>query len=191
MVETQERTLFEAEEREERWIKVSVGLMRFEPEMMPLVQQLGRLDVRLIVADERWGRIMRDKGARVENSEALHEHITQSYLWVLGAYEAIRTLSQMMKGGKEKNPVEVADLFQRTKKRFARIRMPLAKMEAASGFESEDGHIAYPGLHQQNGVAWQLNEGTIISRRELSDAFLESLEFARVAKLREQARFHK
>jgi len=59
-------------------------------------------------------------------------------------------------------------------------------MQAASGF-SEDSHIAYPGLHQEYGVAWQLNETTIVSRKELSDAFLEALEAARAAKLREQA----
>jgi len=45
-----EKTLADAEDRQERWIKVSIGLMRFEPHMMPLVQQLGFLDVRLAVA---------------------------------------------------------------------------------------------------------------------------------------------
>jgi len=43
-----------AEDRAERWLKVSIGLLRFEKHMMPLVQQLGRMDVCLIEADETW-----------------------------------------------------------------------------------------------------------------------------------------
>ncbi len=178
--------MIEADGRNERWIKVSIGLMRFEPHMMPLVQQLGRLDVRLILADATWIETTRKKNANPNDGDALHEHITQSYLWVLGAYEVVRTLWEMMKDGKDNVPADVVDHFQRVKKRFARVRMPLAKMQPASGF-SEDSHVAYPGLHQEYGVAWQLNGTTILSRRELSDAFLEALEAARVAKLRQQA----
>ena len=40
--------MLNADERNERWLKVSIGLLRFDEHMMPLVQQLGRLDVRLI-----------------------------------------------------------------------------------------------------------------------------------------------
>jgi hypothetical protein len=93
----------------------------------------------------------------------------------------------MMKDGKDRVPIEVVDRFQATKRQFARLRIPLAKMQPASGFAGEDNHIAYPGVDQEHGVAWQLNRSTVISRRELSDAFLEGLEFARAAKLREQA----
>jgi hypothetical protein len=42
----------DAERRNERWLKVSIGLGRFEQTMWPLVLQLGRLDTRLIQADE-------------------------------------------------------------------------------------------------------------------------------------------
>lgn len=43
-----------SEDRGGRWVRVSIGLMRFEMHMMPLIQQLGRIDVRLIEADETW-----------------------------------------------------------------------------------------------------------------------------------------
>lgn len=52
--------------------------MRFEPHMMPLVQQLGRLDVRLILADATWIETTRKKNANPNDGDALHEHITQS-----------------------------------------------------------------------------------------------------------------
>jgi hypothetical protein len=49
------RENFDAEKRNERWLKVSIGLGRFESHMRPLVLQLGKLDT----------------------------DITMSYLWVL------------------------------------------------------------------------------------------------------------
>jgi len=173
--------------RFERWLKVSVGMARFEPHMMPLVQQLGRLDAQLIDADSRWIEITRSQQATPEQGDDLHRHITQSYLWVLGAYELVRTLSQKMNAGVDSVPGNVREAFHGLKKRFARIRMPLAKMEAVSGFSEEDSHIAYPGIHQNRGVAWQLNPTTIISRRQLSDEMLGALELARREKLRQQA----
>ena len=78
--------MLNADERNERWLKVSIGLMRFEEHMMPLVQQLGRMDVRLIQADETWPDRFSQKPLSYDDGTALHEHITLSYLWVLGAY---------------------------------------------------------------------------------------------------------
>jgi hypothetical protein len=93
----------------------------------------------------------------------------------------------MMRAGRDNVPAEISDLFQQTKRRFARLRIPLAKMEPASSFADEDSHIAYPGAQGERGVAWRLNADLVISRRELSDGFLAALEAARAAKLREQA----
>jgi hypothetical protein len=178
-----------AEERAERWLKVSIGLGRFEQSMWPLVLQLGRLDVRLIHADEAWiDRLLDGKQLSEEDSTSLHEHITLSFLWVLGAYEFIRTLCDRVKtDDPEKTPEEVRDVLLQAKRRFARVRIPLAKMEPASEFAGEDGSIAYPGLKRGVGVAWQLNPSTVITRRELSDALVEALERRRSAFLRYQA----
>lgn len=180
--------MLNADERNERWLKVSIGLMRFEEHMMPLVQQLGRMDVRLIQADETWPDRFSQKPLSYDDGTALHEHITLSYLWVLGAYEFIRTLCDRVKlDANEKTPEEVREVLMQAKRVFARVRMPLAKMEPASRHLNEDGPIAYPGLKRGVGVAWQLNPSTIVTRRELSDALLQALELRRSAFLRYQA----
>jgi len=176
-----------AEDRAERWLKVSIGLLRFEKHMMPLVQQLGRMDVCLIEADETWLDRVSDARLASEDSTTLHEHITLSFLWVLGAYEFVRTLCNRVKGDSERTPEEVRNRLLEVKRHFARVRVPLAKMEPASQFADEDGAIAYPGLKRGVGVAWQLNPNTVVSRRELSDALLEALELRRLAFLRCQA----
>ena len=155
---------------------------------MPLVQQLGRMDARLIQADETWPYRFFGKKLSYEDSTDLHEHITQSYLWVLGAYEFLRTLCDRVRSdAEEKTPEEVRNILLDTKRRFARVRMPLAKMEPASKYSNEDGPIAYPGMKRGAGVAWQLNPNAIVTRRELSDALLEALERRRSAFLRYQA----
>jgi hypothetical protein len=123
------------------------------------------------------------------DSIAIHEHITLSYLWVLGAYEFIRTLCDRVSvDDLEKTPAEVREILLEVKRRFARVRMPLAKMEAASKHEDEDGPIAYPGMRHGVGVAWKLNANTLVPRRELSDALLESLERRRSVFLNYQAK---
>jgi hypothetical protein len=184
--------MFSADERNERWLKVSIGLGRFEQQMMPLVQQLGRLDARLIQADEMWPDRFLEKDLSYEDSSTLHEHITLSYLWVLGAYEFIRTLCDRVNmDDQEKTPTEVRNILLEAKRRFARVRVPLAKMEPVSKFAAEDGPIAYPGLKRDAGVAWQLNPNTIVTRRELSDALLEALERRRSAFLKFRADQHR
>ena len=180
--------MLNADERNERWLKVSIGLARFEPTMWPLVLQLGRLDTRLIQADEIWPDRFFEPKISYEDSSALHEHITLSYLWVLGAYEFIRTLcARLSTDVEEKTPAEIRDILIEVKRRFARVRIPLAKMEAASKYSEEDSPIAYPGIKRGAGVAWQLNPSTIVTRRELSDALLQALERRRSAFLQYQA----
>ena len=179
--------MLNADERNERWLKVSIGLLRFEEPMMPLVQQLGRLDVRLIQADEAWPDRFFREDMSYEDGTTLHEHITLSYLWVLGAYEFIRTLCDRVAADGEQTSEDVRSVLLEAKRRFARIRVPLAKMEPAAKYSDQDSPIAYPGLKAGVGVAWKLNANTVVSRRELSDALLEALEHRRSAFLRYQA----
>jgi hypothetical protein len=180
--------MFNADERNERWLKVSIGLGRFEQTMWPLVLQLGKLDTKLIQADETWSDRFFEPKLSEEDRSALHEHITLAYLWVLGAYEFIRTLCDRVKADdEEKTPPEVHDILLVVKNRFNRVRMPLAKMEAASKYSNEDGPIAYPAMKRGAGVSWVLNPSMIVTRRELSDALLEALERRRSAFLRYQA----
>jgi len=183
---------FDAELRNERWLKVSIGLGRLEQTMWPLVLQLGRLDTRLIQADEAWPDRFFEPKLSYQDSSALDEHITLSDLWVLGAYEFIRTLcDRVSTDDEEMTPATVRDILQDVKHRFARVRMPLAKMEAAAKHANEDGPIAYPGVLRGVGVAWQLNPNVIVTRRGLADALLEALERRRSAFLKYSADQHR
>jgi hypothetical protein len=175
------------EDRFERWLKVSIGLARFEPFLMNLVQGIGEMDARLCKMDSILVKKYQEHGDVRDDYDLIQNHLTQSYLWVLGAYEIVRTLTQRIRENQDDDPAEVLELFQHTKRHFARLRIPLAKFEPASAHKATDHHIAYPGFHYDLGIAWEINQDVVISRQELSDRFLETLEFARAAKLQRQA----
>lgn len=172
----------ESDTRYDRWIKVSFSMLRFEPNMMPVIQGLGRLDVKLIEEDKSFLQDLDNNLESVEQNLVLSERLTISYLWVLGAYEAIRTMCQRIKDHKVAVLDEVATSLNQLKREFNRLRVPLAKMEPASSHKT-DNHIAFPGINRDHGVAWQLNESTFVTRQQLSDSFLAALEHARAVKL--------
>lgn len=178
------------EERFERWLKVSIGLARFDPFLPSLVQSLGKMDATLCETDVSLVENYRQGGNANEDYEMIQGHLTHSYLWILGSYEVIRTLTQSIKENKSDDPAEVLERFQNAKKRFARLRIPLAKFEAAKAHNKTDFKIAYPGFAYQIGIAWQVSNDVVISRQELSDLFLETLEFTRVLKLRRSLANH-
>lgn len=170
------------EERFERWLKVSIGLAQFDPFVVNLVQSLGEMDANLCEMDVTLINKYKQGGNVSEDYDLIQGHLTHSYLWILGSYEVIRTLTQSIKE-KSDDPVEVLEKFQDAKKRFARLRIPLAKFEAAKAHNKTDFKIAYPGFAYDIGIAWQVSDDVVISRQELSDLFLETLEFTRVKKL--------
>ncbi|MCK9691862.1 hypothetical protein [Pseudomonas syringae] len=175
------------EDRFERWLKVSIGMARFEPHLVDLVQDMGQLDAVLCSADAAFVRAHPEQMNALYDHDSIQSHKTQSYLWVLGAYEILRTLAQRVREGQSDDPQDVAERLKEARDRFARVRVPLAKFEAAGKHRATDYHVAYPGLDFKYGIAWQLNESQVISRQELSDVFLEALEFVRAAKLGRQA----
>jgi len=107
MSSDQETSSLEASERWERWLKVSIGLLRFEQADDAARPQLGRLDIRLIEADDWWERRFASGTVTSEENSRLHEHITLSYLWLLGAYEFIRTLCQRVWSEGPMTPADV------------------------------------------------------------------------------------
>lgn len=172
------------EEKFERWLKVSIGLTRFDPFLMSLVQSLGQMDANLCEKDDELVEKYRKGGDAEEDYEHIQYHLTQSYLWILGAYEVVRTLTQNIKEKKSDDPLEVLERFQTTKNRFARLRIPLAKLEASKFHSKTDYQIAYPGFAYDIGITWRVSDDVVISRQELSDLFLETLEFTRVQTLK-------
>lgn len=184
-----------SDERFERWIKVSVGLARFDEFLPSILISLSEIDIDLYKKDlelvekyKKGGDITKDYTSESESGYgyvhgSLHRHLIDSYLWILGAYEVVRTLTQFIKDKKDDDPIEVLEKFQNARNRFARLRVPLAKLEAAKHHKDTDFRIAYPGFDYDVGIAWTVSEELTISRRELSDLFLETLEFMRSEKV--------
>jgi hypothetical protein len=164
--------------RSERWALASMKIGKIENYLIVITQSLGELDSKLILEDERLLKKIPenpDDPDWFQTSRDLGSQITLSYLWVLGAYELIRTLDQRCR---EKPDVfgEIANKkINETKKTFERIRMPLAKLEPAKRYSSDDSHIAFPAMGPQ-GTAWHINEKTYINRRDLSDILLDLFE---------------
>ena len=145
--------------------------------MIVAVQGLGRLDVSLRAEDTAFlDAHLRDTNS-VDEAIRLTDRFTLSYLWVLGTYEVVRTICQRMTQRSGLVSDDVAMQFTALKRRLSRLRVPLAKMEPASAHKS-DSHIAYPAIHQSLGIAWQLTPQDIVTRAELPDAFLSTLEAA-------------
>jgi len=158
-------------ERNKRWVNVSGKFENFEPFMVITIQGLGKLDSQLVVEDEK----IIKQGEPSNPTGDLGEHLTLSYLWVLGAYEVIRTLSQKMRDDPSLFPSQKNELYN-LKVEFERIRIPLAKFEPAQKFATSDNHFATPGFHIELGVSWQVSKTDWVNRRTLSDNMLNLFE---------------
>jgi len=161
--------------RYNRWKRASLALLPFEPFLTQIVQQLGKIDASLYAKDGRYREIRARNNAIPGEWEELTESATLAYLWVLGAYEVIRTIDQRFSelgshaAGQYGQSATVKHCFER-------VRIPLAKLEPAKRFKSTDTGFAYPALNASHGLGWQVAEGVVISRGELSTQFLEFLE---------------
>ncbi|TVU88323.1 hypothetical protein [Vreelandella titanicae] len=157
------------QDRYARWIKASHSLAKIEVFMIPLIQQLGRFDCQLIDGDTAFLQMPESLRATEQEMLNFNDRMGLSYLWVIGAYELIRTINQRLK-----NECFETEARQ-VKQQFNRLRVPLAKMEAA-GRSPEDSHIAYPAFNMPHGAAWQLTQDEFITRKELSDSLLDFVE---------------
>lgn len=161
--------------RYHRWVNASHTAATYETFMVLGIQGLGRLDHDLYEQD---GLLTKNPMALSSNSDlgALSYHITMSYLWVLGAYEIVRSIQQRNKDA-GLNDGKLTALLRK----FERLRMPLAKFEPANRHKNTDSKIAYPALNELHGIAWQVSEEVFISRGELANEFLSLLEGWRAA----------
>ncbi|MDK2377303.1 hypothetical protein [Serratia fonticola] len=158
-------------QRNALWVTASMGFRSIQDMTMVIIQGLGTQDARLIKDDE--GVIK--TGFPADPRKELGDHITNSYLWVLGLYEIVRTISQHAKNGSSPLHAYSADI-DGLKHNINRLRVPLAKLEASSK-NPTDSPIAYPGINMQHGISWSLGADASgqeiwISRRELSDQAL-------------------
>lgn len=98
-----------------------------------------------------------------------------SRLWVLGAYEAVRTLSQRVRSNPKLVTKRLAERVHRTKKQFERVRIPLAKLEPARAHAATDYSEALPMLHQL-GISWKVADRVLVPRQRVSERLLKLLQ---------------
>jgi hypothetical protein len=160
-----------AGQRLQRWLHASDNVNYIESHMTHLIQGLGRLDCNLIDRDEHIAKLV----ASVTTFTEIVEHETLSYLWVLGAYELIRTLSETTTKQPKLRSRTDANKAQKVRDEFARIRIPLAKLKSHRKHEA-DSSIPFPAISQSLGVYWTMNAVDTITRRSLSEKLLNVLE---------------
>lgn len=141
--------------------------------MVITVQGLGKFDAKLMARDAAYLDLSEEKREQYAVSLDLTSRFTDSYLWVLGAYEVIRAMDQRCRA--DPKLVEDSAHLRAAKHFFERVRIPLAKFESARRFSETDSTIAYPSISPDHGIAWQVADDVFISRMELSECFIELL----------------
>ncbi len=141
------------------------------------VQATGRLDVRLrafVIGDE--------EPDRLEAGLVLTEHLDLCRLWVLDAYELIRTLEGCVTHGLWAPSARVSEGLRQVKTQLAEIRMPLTQFDphGRSKTAVAGDVIAAAVIQPGAGAGWTIGEeGTrLVTRRALSDAVLQWLGLA-------------
>jgi len=119
----------------------------------------------------------------------LTDTYTLSQLWVLGAYEATRTIDECARKAPKVLPKRLSQRILSTKRAFARARMPLAKFEPASAHRKTDFSVARPAMHRELGISWRLSKRFFVSRRHLSDKLLAMLDAIQQHQERKAARW--
>lgn len=159
-----------------RWKLASASLQQVEPNLVITILILGKIDQDLYVSDQRHRELGKNPQAgKLDELAEVGGSIGLSHLWILGAYEAIRTIDQRFRefGAAAENRKKASvDL----KHSYERLRIPLAKLEPSSRHKATDYAFAHPGIDDERGIAWEVAKGVVISRSQLSDEFLEFLE---------------
>jgi len=160
------------QQRYARWVSISHCIDFLEPNLNVFIQGLGKIDAQLIYEDDTFQSLATSAKSTFEESLKLTDRFTLSQLWILGAYEVIRTLDQRVSKSQNELPKRLATRVKSTKKSFERLRVPLAKFEPARAHKETDFSLACPAMHKELGISWKIAERTFIPRRRLSDQLL-------------------
>ncbi len=165
-------------ERYSMWVKSSFNLQFVELLLLSQVQGLGKIDVELI---EEFPQLKLES-KNEEDRITKNRYVTLSELWVMGAYELLRVLNQILKannGVDENSKAKVKEAFIL----FQEIRVPLVKFEKTEKERTKRrlySQITWPFFDKEKGIGWTLNDGSgnpkKICRKDLSDKLLETLE---------------
>ena len=85
----------------------------------------------------------------------------------MGGYEFVRSLSQRLGRGTAQG-----EAARDVKVRFERVRIPLAKFEAAARFRATDKESPDRISRTDVGAGWIVNPSTVIYRVDLADALV-------------------
>jgi hypothetical protein len=146
---------------QQTWTKAAENLPNRLKYLKPTIINLGKLDQKLTQVD-------------LESDENIEENLFLSYLWVLGAYELIRTIHQKsQRKGLLKNR---RFQLERLKRELAELRVPLAKWERRG---QKDSDVFPQGSFLDGTAGWIF--GTKEDTREMLAwsvlEFLLSLKF--------------
>jgi hypothetical protein len=159
-------------ERYQDWLRVSFRWARDEESAYQVphhVQILGIVDAEL--RGIRKHDLFNSDGSPKEDEYGilkLEHYQIKAHLWVLGAYELVRMISQRVREDESLTTDSAIQIIHNTKKEFERVRIPLAKLEASKRNKKSDFNIAYAGIGL-DGLAWKVADDCIISQEYLSD----------------------
>lgn len=174
-----------------QWVSVSHSIEVLVPGIAEFIQGLGKIDAKLVHGDAMFRALPFDQRSEFGESVRLTERFTLSQLWVLGAYEATRTIDQRVRKVPKLLTKRLGKKVLTTKRAFARVRMPLAKFEPAVAYKNTDFAVVRPAMHQILGISWRVAKRTFISRRQLSDKLLALLAMIEQHQERKRGRLEK
>jgi len=158
-------------ETSKRWAEVGRIAGKTEPKLSQVLFGLGRQDVKIRAEEQMIQSELLDGLPSQHLALQIIDHATVSYMWVMALYEVVRTLHQRLRAVSPDTAAKVAV----AKREFERIRIPMAKLEAASRFP-EDSPFAWPSMDRLKGMSWYLSGELMISRAELAELFLSTVE---------------
>lgn len=163
----------------EKWVTKSFRWVRDQKDtnLPHHVEMLGIVDAEL--RGIRREDIFDSSGRPIEDSDGilvLERHQIKAHLWVLGAYELVRMISQRLRENEEFAQPESIEKVIETKNLFERIRIPMAKMEASKRHAKTDFEIAYAGIGPK-GLGWKVAPNMVIYQEELSDKLYEMFSY--------------
>lgn len=155
----------------EKWVAHSFRWIRSNMDLgLPHhIQMLGIVDSEL--RGIRRQHIFDDQGRPIEDENGtlvLERYQIKAHLWVLGAYEVVRMISQRLWKDDSLAQEFSIETVQEIKKLFERIRIPLAKLEASKRYKKTDYDVPSAGVGER-GIGWQVSNDTIIYQEHLSE----------------------
>jgi hypothetical protein len=146
------------------WVRSSHSLDRYVPGLRVFVQGLGKIDAQLTWQNAQYLKLPPSVRASFEESLRLTDRIALSQLWLLRAYEAMRTLAERLGKSPKIGSKRLRSRVATIKRQLARVRMPLAKLAPASAHKATDYAQAVPALHRELGISWKVAKHMIVPR---------------------------